>query len=94
LDDIPGMLPFSKEQCGFAVRNNVSLVEERSGGYLNLLGIREVRKRPDYPTTAQLKEQYYTTIMNQRRMELLKKIENDAYNEALDNQRIKIYINE
>ncbi len=45
-------------------------------------------------TIDQLKARYYTTIINKRRLELISKIENEAYNEAIDNQRLKIYINE
>jgi len=94
VDEIPDILPFSKDQCNFAIRNNLSMLERSRGGYIHLLGLREVKRRPDYPPIMQLKEQYYNTIVNQRRMELLKKIEKDVYNEALDNQRLKIYINE
>lgn len=94
VDDIPGMFPFSKERCDVAIRNNVSMLEEAGGGYVYLLGIRDIRRKPEYPSVTQLREQYYTTIINQRRMELLKKIEKDAYNDALDSQRVKIYINE
>jgi len=94
IDEIPDILPFSKDQCNFAVRNNLSVVEERKSGYIHFLGLREVKRRPDYPPIAQLKEQFYSTIINQRRMDLLKKIEKDVYNDALDNQRLKIYINE
>jgi hypothetical protein len=94
IDEIPNLLSFSKDQCNFAIRNNLSMVEERRGGYTYLLGLREVKRRSDYPSITQLKELYYSTIINQRRIELLKKIEKDVYNDALDNQRLKIYVNE
>jgi hypothetical protein len=94
VDEIPDILPFTREQCNFAIRNNAYMLEERKGGYVHLLGLREINRKPDYPPITQLKEQFYSTIMNRRRMELLKKIQNDAYNDALDNQRLKIYINE
>ncbi len=45
-------------------------------------------------TAEQLKERYYTTIINKRRLELINKIEKEAYNEAIDNKRLKIYMNE
>ncbi|MCL2133852.1 MAG: hypothetical protein FWH39_05875 [Bacteroidales bacterium] len=94
LDAIQKTLPFSKEQCSLALKNNVSMLEEKIGDFVYLLGLREIKKKIEYPPITQLEEQYYTTIINQRRMDLLKKIEKDVYNEALDNQRLKIYINE
>lgn len=94
MDEIADLFPFSGEQCSVAIRNNKSMIEEKRGGYVYFLGLREVRGRPYYPPMAQLREQYYTTIINQRRMDLLKKIETDVYNKALDNQHVKIYVNE
>lgn len=44
------------------------------------------------PSIEQLRQQYYNTIINKRRQQLISKLENDVYNEALDNQRLKIYI--
>lgn len=46
------------------------------------------------PSVEQLRQQYYTTIINKRRQDLINKLENDTYNEALDSQRLKIYIHE
>jgi len=94
VEEIPGLLPFTQEDCNFAIRNNLSVIEEKRGEIVHLFGIREVSRRPDYPPVSQLREQYYNTIINQRRMELLKKIEKEVYNDALDNQRLKIYVNE
>jgi hypothetical protein len=94
IDEIPKTLPFSKEQCNSAIKNNVSMLEEKIGGIAYLLGIREIKKKTEHPPVTQLKDQYYNTIINQRRMELLKKMEKDVYNDALDNQRLKIYIDE
>jgi len=94
MDEIPKKLPFSKERCDAALKNNSAMVEERAEDFVYLLGIREKKRRIDAPDIAQLKEQYYTTIINQRRMALLKKIEKEVYNDAADNQRLKIYINE
>ena len=94
IDEIPKTLPYSKEQCNHALKNNVFMLEEKIGSVIYFLGIREVRKKTEYPPISQLMEQYYNTIINQRRIELLKNMEKDAYNDALDNQRLKIYIDE
>jgi len=94
IDEIPRTLPFSKEQCNYALKNNISMLEEKIGVNAYFLGIREIKKKTEYPPIAQLREQYYNTIINQRRIELLKNMEKNAYNDALDNQRLKIYIDE
>ncbi len=94
IDAMPPALPFAQEQYSFAIKNNIPMIEAQNGGFLHLLSFREVKKKPDTPPVIHLKTQYFDMIMNQRKINLLKKIETEVYNEALDHQRLKIYLNE
>ncbi len=82
-----------------AYRYEMQYVEKRLNTSVTEQDLQDYHKQnaenDETPYTAeQLKERYYTTIINKRRLELINKVENEAYNEAIDNKRLKIYINE
>jgi len=94
LSAIASNFPFTVAQSEAAIRNGTPFLKTTTGEIIHLLAFREIRRRMEAPAMEQLMEQYYTTIMNKRRQEQINKLVNDVYIEALDNQRIKIYIDE
>ncbi len=86
-------LPFSVEALETAIKNNNTLLELVDNNAQHILVIRDVKKDNETHVVEQPQEKGTVSLIKLKE-DFLKKIANDAYNEALDNHQLKIYINE
>jgi hypothetical protein len=84
---------FDVEQCKQALNGN-GYLEKTDEQYLYILAFRAVKKEGDVAPLAHVRDDIVHLIIGKRKRELIKNLENSAYNEALDYKRLKIYIND
>jgi hypothetical protein len=84
---------FTSEQCKQALVGN-RFMQDIINDDIHLLNFRTVKNAGDIAPLELVKDNLYRLIINQRKQDMIKKLENEVYNEALDYKRLKIYINE
>ncbi|MDR0737792.1 MAG: hypothetical protein LBF39_01825 [Prevotellaceae bacterium] len=84
---------FTAEQCSQSLKEN-GYLEMMDEQYLYLLNFRTVKKEGDVAPLAHVRDAIAHLIIGKRKRDLIKNLENSAYNEALDYKRLKIYIDE
>ncbi|MDR0692780.1 MAG: hypothetical protein LBF69_07070 [Prevotellaceae bacterium] len=84
---------FTAEQCNQSLKENgyLEMADEQS---LYLLNFRTIKKEGDVAPLAHVRDAVANLIIGKRKRDLIKNLENSAYNEALDYKRLKIYIDE
>jgi hypothetical protein len=84
---------FEAGQCKQVLKVN-GYLEKTDEQYLYMLFFRDVKKKGDIAPLAHVRDDIVHLIIGKRKRELIKNLENSAYNEALDYKRLKIYIDE
>jgi hypothetical protein len=84
---------FTAEQCNQSLKEN-GYLEMMDEQYLYMLNFRTVKKEGDVAPLAHVRDAIAHLIIGKRKRDLIKNLENSAYNEALDYKRLKIYIDE
>jgi hypothetical protein len=84
---------FSLEQCGQALKEN-GYLEMTDAQYTYMLNFRAVKKEGDVAPLEHVRDAIVHLIIGKRKRDLIKHLENSAFNEALDYKRLKIYIDE
>jgi hypothetical protein len=90
-DYIVQELPFQEEQCKYALQGN-GYIEVKNKSVINILYFRSIKKAGDVSPLEYVRDNIYHTIISQRKRNMIRNLENSAYNEALDHKRLKIYI--
>ncbi|MDR3183834.1 MAG: hypothetical protein LBT49_00290 [Prevotellaceae bacterium] len=84
---------FEADQCRQVLKEN-GYLEKTDDRYLYMLTFRAVKKEGEVAPLAHVRNDLIHLIIGKRKRDLIKNLENSAYNEALDYKRLKIYINE
>jgi hypothetical protein len=84
---------FTADQCAQSLKEN-GYLEQTDEKHLYILSFRAVKKEGDAAPLAQVRDNITHLIIGKRKRDLVKKLENSVYNEALDYKRLKIYIDE
>lgn len=84
---------FTAEQCNQSLKEN-GYLEKTDEQYLYLLNFHTVKKAGDVAPLAHVRDAIVHLVIGKRKRDLIKNLENSAYNEALDYKRLKIYIDE
>ena len=84
---------FMTEQCKQALRET-GYLEMTDDRHIYILNFRAVKKEGDVAPLAHVRSDIVHLIIGKRKRDLIKNLENSAFNEALDYKRLKIYIDE
>ncbi|MDR3236554.1 MAG: hypothetical protein LBT48_07540 [Prevotellaceae bacterium] len=84
---------FTPEQCKQALDGS-RFVQDIINDDIHLLHFRAVKNTGDIAPLALVRENIYRLIISQRKQDMIKKLESEVYNEALDYKRLKIYVDE
>jgi hypothetical protein len=84
---------FTAEQCAWSIKET-GYLEQTDETYTCILSFYAVKKEGEAAPLAYVRNSIVNLIIGKRKRDLIKNLENFAYNEALDYKRLKIYINE
>jgi hypothetical protein len=84
---------FSLEQCAQAIKEN-GYLEMSDDRHTYMLSFRAMKKEGDAAPLEHVRDAIVHQIIGKRKRDLIKHLENSAFNEALDYKRLKIYIDE
>jgi hypothetical protein len=84
---------FTAEQCAQSI-NETGYLEQTDEKYTHILSFYAVKKEGEVAPLAHVRDDIVHLIIGKRKRDLIKNLENSAYNEALDYKRLKIYIDE
>jgi hypothetical protein len=93
MDFLAQKTAFTAEQCKQALKES-GYLENTDEEYMYMLYFRAVKKEGDVAPLSHARDDISHLIIGKRKRDLIKKLENSAYNEALDYKRLKIYIDE
>ena len=69
-------------------------LDESDGEYTYLLSVKEIASKGAAAPLEHVRDEIKTIILNRRKINLIKKLENNIYNEALRKNEVKIYIDD
>ncbi|MDR3180483.1 MAG: hypothetical protein LBT61_00955 [Prevotellaceae bacterium] len=84
---------FMPEQCKQSLKE-AGYLETADEQYIYMLNFRAVKREGDVAPLAHVRDDIVHLIIGKRKRDLIKNLENSAFNEALDYKRLKIYIDE
>lgn len=93
MDFLTQKTAFMAEQCKQALREN-GYLEMTDDRHIYILNFRAVKMEGDVAPLAHVRSAIVHLIIGKRKRDLIKNLENSAFNEALDYKRLKIYIDE
>jgi hypothetical protein len=84
---------FTVAQCAQSIKE-AGYLEQTDDTHTHILSFYAVKKEGEVAPLAYIRDDVVHLIIGKRKRDLIKNLENSAYNEALDYKRLKIYINE